>query len=75
MLRDHPEGWEGTVGVGGRLKRDSIYIYIYIELIHFIAQQKHNTAKQLFSNFKKRMCKFFTCLLAIYGARRSSAEL
>ena len=36
MLCDDPEEWGG--GVGGRLKGEGIYVYI--QLIHIIVQQK-----------------------------------
>ena len=35
-LCDDLEGWDG--GVGGRLKREGIYVYLL--LVHFIIQQK-----------------------------------
>ena len=37
MLCDDLEGWDGG-GVEGRLKRKGIYVYL--QLIHFILQQK-----------------------------------
>ena len=33
--------------VGGRSKREGIYVYVW--LIHFLVQQKHNIIKQLYS--------------------------
>ena len=36
MLCDEAEGWD--VGVGGRFQREGIYVYL--ELIHVIVQQK-----------------------------------
>ena len=36
MLCD--EGWDGGLGVGGRLKREGIYLYI--QLVHAVVQQK-----------------------------------
>lgn len=38
----------GGVGVGGRLKREGIYVYI-IELVLLSVQHKHSMAKQLYS--------------------------
>ena len=38
MLCDDPEGWDG--GMEGRSKREGMYVRI--ELIHFIVQQKLN---------------------------------
>ena len=38
-------------GVGGRLTGEGIYIYVYVWLIHFTVQQKHNAVKQLYSDF------------------------
>ena len=38
MLHGDLDGRDGTGGVGGRSKREGIYVYI--ELIHFIVQQK-----------------------------------
>ena len=37
MLCDDLDVWDGA-GVGGRSKREGIYLYI--QVIHFIAQQK-----------------------------------
>ena len=38
MLCDDLEGWDGDGGVGGRLRREGVYVYI--ELVHFVAPQK-----------------------------------
>ena len=37
MLCDDLDGWDGG-GLGGRSKREGIYVYI--QLIHFVVQQK-----------------------------------
>ena len=44
-LCDDPEG---CVGLRGRLKTEEIYVYL--QRIHFILQQKQNSAKQFYSN-------------------------
>ena len=46
MLCSDLEG--SDVGVGGRLKRERIRVYI--QLIHSVVQQKHQIVKQLSSN-------------------------
>ena len=38
MFCDDLEGWNDGVGVGGRLQREGIYVYI--SLIHVVVQQK-----------------------------------
>ena len=38
MLCDNLDGWDGGGGMGGRSKREGIYVYI--QLIHFGVQQK-----------------------------------
>ena len=51
MLCGDLDGWD--VGVGGRAKRDGIYVYI--QLVHFIVQQKLTQhCKATISQFKKR---------------------
>ena len=49
MLCDHLEGWDRE---GGKEMREGgdMGIYVYIELIHLVVQQKHNIVKQLYSN-------------------------
>ena len=55
MLCDHLEGWDRE---GGRETQEGedVGIYVYVQLIHSVIQQKHNTVKQLYSNkdVKKR---------------------
>jgi len=46
----------GRMGdVGGRFKREGIYVYI--QLIHFVVQQKNNMVKQSYSNEKLKLKK------------------
>ena len=49
MLCDHLEGWDKE---GGRetQERGDMGIYVYIKLIQFVIQQKHNIVNQLCSN-------------------------
>ena len=49
MLCDHLEGWDRE---GGRETQEGVDmgIYVYIQLIHSVIQQKHNAVKQLYSN-------------------------
>ena len=57
MLCDDLEGYDGG-GLGGRLKREGIYMYIYMHThVHTVDSlcctaetQKHNFVKQLYSN-------------------------
>ena len=49
---DDLEGWM-VGGVGGRLQREGIYVYI--ELIHFVVQQKLTQhCKAIILQFKKK---------------------
>ena len=60
MLCDDPEVWGG--GVGGRLKGEGIYVYI--QLIHIIVQQKLiQHLKQLFLKKKKKNGKLHSTSL------------
>ena len=52
VIGDDLDGWDTG---GGRLRREGVYVYV--ELIHTGIQQKHNIAKQLYSNLK--INKFF----------------
>ena len=53
MLCDDLEGWDG-MGLGGRPRREGIYIYI--QLIHFIVQQRlMQRGKAIIFRFSK-MC-------------------
>ena len=52
VIGDDLDGWDAG---GGRLRREGAYVYV--ELIHTGIQQKHNIAKQLYSNLK--INKFF----------------
>ena len=46
-----PPGWVGWRGWEGDTGRVDMGIYICMQLIHFVVQQKlHNTVKQLYSN-------------------------
>ena len=46
----------GRMGeVGGRFKREGIYVYI--QLIHFVLQHKNNMVKQSYSNEKLKLKK------------------
>ena len=46
----------GRMGeVGGRFKREGIYVDI--QLIHFVVQQKNNMVKQSYSNEKLKLKK------------------
>ena len=49
MLCDHLEGWNKK---GGREAQEGgdMGICVYIQLIHFVVQQKYNIVKQLYSN-------------------------
>ena len=40
-------------GLGGREAQEGGRIYLYIQVIHFVAQQKRNTVKQLHYNKKQ----------------------
>ena len=40
MHCDDLEGWDGDGGMGGMLKRKRIYVYL--QLIHIVVQQKTN---------------------------------
>ena len=52
MFCDDLEGWM-VGGVGGRLQREGIYVYI--ELIHFVVQQKLTQhCKAIILQFKKK---------------------
>lgn len=52
MLRDDLEGWDGGV-VGGRGRREGVYVYI--EPIQFVAQQKlPQHCKAVASQFLKK---------------------
>ena len=54
-LRDDLGGWEGG-GVGGRSQREGIYVYI--QLIHFVVQQKITQhCKATISQLKKKKKK------------------
>ena len=52
VIGDDLDGWDAG---RGRLRREGAYVYV--ELIHTGIQQKHNIAKQLYSNLK--INKFF----------------
>ena len=55
MFCDDLEGWM-VGGVGGRLQREGIYVYI--ELIHFVVQQKLTQhCKAIILEFKKYIKK------------------
>ena len=58
MLCDHLEGWDREGGRATQEGRD-MGIYVYIQLTHFVIQQKHNTVKQLYPNkdVKKKKIK------------------
>ena len=47
VIGDDLDGWDAG---RGRLRREGAYVYV--ELIHTGIQQKHNIAKQLYSNLK-----------------------
>ena len=51
MFCEDLEGWDGGGGVGRRLRRAGIYVYL--QLIYVVVQQnQHNIAKQLSSSSK-----------------------
>ena len=50
MLREDREGWDGS-GVGGRLKRERIYVYL--QLIHVVQQKLTQHCKAIIPQFKK----------------------
>ena len=39
-------------GMGGRFKKEGVYVYI--QLIHFAVQQKHNIVKQVYSKKERK---------------------
>jgi len=51
VLCDDREGWDGREGRRGSLKRKGMYVYF--QLIHFIAQQKQKHCKAILLQFKK----------------------
>ena len=54
MLCDDPEGSDG-VGVGGRFKRQGIYVYL--QLIHFVRQKLTQHCKVIIPQFYKALWK------------------
>ena len=54
LLCDDLEGW--NVGLGGRLKREGIYVYV--SLIHAVVEQKPTqNCKAIILQFKKKKAK------------------
>ena len=57
MFRDDLEGWDEGLGIGEKLKREGIYVFL--QLIHVVVQQKlaQQIVMQLYSNLKKEVKK------------------
>lgn len=62
-------GWD-IEGVGGREAQEGGRIYLYIQVIPFVVQQKHNAVKQLYSNNSF----FLEKIILLYKRNRTGAK-